>query len=55
MNGTQLKISDFYGETTVLKIEHIDKKSMTVHQIWNGQESQEDIVYWHTAEDAMKH
>ncbi len=55
VNDDQLKISDFYGETVVLKIEDIDKKSMTARQVWNGQESTEATVYWHKAEDAMKH
>ena len=51
----QLKVSDFYGETFVLKIDDIDKNSMTVRQVWEGQESTETITYWHKAEDAVKH
>ena len=54
VNKDQLKISDFYGETFVLKIDDIDKKSMTVHQVWDGRESTETITYWHSAEDAVK-
>lgn len=51
----QLKVSDFYGETFVLKIDDIDKNSMAVRQVWEGQESTETITYWHKAEDAVKH
>lgn len=55
VNKDQLKVSDFYGETFVLKIDDIDKNSMTVRQVWDGRESTETITYWHKAEDAMKH
>ena len=55
VNKDQLKVSDFYGETFVLKIDDIDKNSMTVRQVWEGQESTETITYWHKAEDAVKH
>ena len=55
VNKDQLKVSDFYGETFVLKIDNIDKNSMTVRQVWEGQESTETITYWHKAEDAVKH
>ena len=55
VNKDQLKISDFYGETFVLKVEDIDKKSMTVRAVMDGQESTETITYWHKAEDAVKH
>lgn len=55
VNKDQLKISDFYGETFVLKVEDIDKKSMTAREVMNGQESTETITYWHKAEDAAKH
>mgnify|MGYP007028187186 FL=1 len=55
VNKDQLKVSDFYGETFVLKIDDIDKNSMTVRQVWEGQESAETITYWHKAEDAVKH
>lgn len=55
VNDDQLKISDFYGETFVLKVEDIDKKSMTAREVMNGQESTETITYWHKAEDAVKH
>ena len=55
VNKDQLKISDFYGETFVLKVEDIDKKSMTVREVMDGRESTETITYWHKAEDAVKH
>ena len=55
VNDNQLKISDFYGESTVLKIEDIDKDSMTCRQIYDGREDEETITYWHKAEDAVKH
>ena len=55
VNKDQLKVSDFYGETFVLKIDDIDKNSMTVRQVWEGQESTETITYWHKAKDAVKH
>ena len=55
VNKDQLKVSDFYGETFVLKVDDIDKNSMTVRQVWEGQESTETITYWHKAEDAVKH
>ena len=55
VNKDQLKVSDFYGETFVLKVDDIDKNSMTVRQVGEGQESTETITYWHKAEDAVKH
>ena len=55
VNDNQLKISDFYGESMVLKIEDIDKDSMTCRQIYDGREDEETITYWHKAEDAVKH
>ena len=55
VNDNQLKISDFYGESTVLKIEDIDKDSMTCRQIYDGREDEETITYWHSAEEAEKH
>ena len=55
VNDNQLKISDFYGESTVLKIEDIDKDSMTCRQIYDGREDEETITYWHSAEEAKKH
>ena len=55
VNDDQLKIADFYGESTVLKIEDIDKDSMTCRQIYDGREDEETITYWHSAEEAEKH
>ena len=39
----------------MLKIEDIDKDSMTCRQIYDGREDEETITYWHKAEDAVKH
>ncbi len=55
VNKDQLKVSDFYGETFVFKIDDIDKKSMTVRRVWDGRESTDTITYWHSEEDAKKH
>lgn len=56
VNDDQLKITDFYGEAyPILRIVDIDKKSMTVRQMYNGQESTESIAFYHTAEEAVKH
>ena len=55
VNDNQLKIADFYGETTVLKIEDVDKNSMTARQVWNGREDESTTVFYHTEEEAMKH
>lgn len=55
VNDDQLKITDFYGEAyPILRIVDIDKKSMTVRQMYNGQESTESIAFYHTAEEAVK-
>lgn len=53
VNDNQLILSDFYGETIVLKIENIDADNMEVRQVIDGKESQESITFWHTAEGAQ--
>ena len=49
----QLILSDFYGETIILKIENIDADNMEVRQVIDGKESQESITFWHTADGAQ--
>ena len=53
VNDNQLILSDFYGETIILKIENIDADNMEVRQVIDGKESQESITFWHTAEGAQ--
>lgn len=40
VNDDKLRISDFYGQTLIYKIEKISKKSMTLRLIWDGKESE---------------
>ena len=53
VNDNQLILSDFYGETIILKIENIDADNMEVRQVIDGKESQESITFWHTADGAQ--
>ena len=53
VNDNQLILSDFYGETIILKIENIDADNMEVRQVIDGKESQESITFWHTAAGAQ--
>ena len=48
-NEDQLILTDFYGETTILKIVGIDADNMEVREVVNGQESEQSITFWHTA------
>ena len=52
-NEDQLILTDFYGETTILKIVGIDADNMEVREVVNGQESEQSITFWHTAEGAQ--
>ena len=52
-NEDQLILTDFYGETTILKIVGIDTDNMEVREVVNGQESEQSITFWHTAEGAQ--
>lgn len=52
-NEDQLILTDFYGETTILKIEHIDGDNMEVREVVDGRESEETITFAHTAEGAQ--
>ena len=55
VNDDKLRISDFYGQTLIYKIEKISKKSMTLRLIWDGKESETADTFYHTAEEAEKH
>lgn len=52
-NEDQLILTDFYGETTILKIVGIDEDNMEVREVVNGQESEQSVTFWHTAEGAQ--
>ena len=52
-NEDQLILTDFYGETTILKIVGIDADNMEVREVVNGQESEQTVTVWHTAEGAQ--
>lgn len=52
-NEDQLILTDFYGETTILKIVGIDADNMEVREIVDGQESEKAVTFWHTAEGAQ--
>ena len=54
VNDDKLRISDFYGQTLIYKIEKISKKSMTLRLIWDGKESETADTFYHTAEEAKK-
>ena len=54
VNDDKLRISDFYGQTLIYKIEKISKKSMTLRLIWDGKESETADTFYHTAEEAEK-
>ena len=55
IDDDKLRISDFYGQTLIYKIEKISKKSMTLRLIWDGKESETADTFYHTAEEAEKH
>lgn len=52
-NEDQLILTDFYGETTILKIVGIDADNMEVREVVNGQESEQTVTFWHTEEGAQ--
>ena len=53
VNDDVLKISDFYGETMTLKIDDLDDQWLVVYEMENGQQSEEKITFWNTAEGAQ--
>ena len=53
VNDDVLKISDFYGETMTLKIDDLDDQWLVVYEMENGQQSEEKIIFWNTAEGAQ--
>lgn len=53
VNDDILKISDFYGETITFKIDDLDDQWLVVYEMENGQQSEEKITFWNTAEGAQ--
>ena len=53
VNDDVLKILDFYGETMTLKIDDLDDQWLVVYEMENGQQSEEKITFWNTAEGAQ--
>lgn len=53
VNDNQLILSDFYGETMTLKIDDLDDQWLVVYEMENGQQSEEKITFWNTAEGAQ--
>ena len=53
VNDDILKISDFYGETITMKIDDLDDQWLVVYEIEDGQQSENKITFWNTADGAQ--
>lgn len=53
VNDDILKISDFYGETITFKIDDLDDQWLVVYEIEDGQQSENKITFWNTADGAQ--
>lgn len=53
VNDDVLKISDFYGETMTLKMTTSMNHGLWSNEMENGQQSEEKITFWNTAEGAQ--